>query len=117
MIAQWREEFNDWHYSTQLFLIFVLVNVLDFQTTGILVHLHGYGVEVNPIPRFFMTHFDSILGLLALKTVFLGSLYAAVCYAIRREWYSQDRLVLPLQILTGVFSLVVISNLINIFLS
>ena len=54
-------------HIVSLFVFLVLLNILDYQTTDILVGLTDYSVEANPIYRSMMELFDSSIVIVWIK--------------------------------------------------
>ncbi len=54
-----------------LFLFLVLLNILDYQTTNIMVGLTDFSVEANPVHRLMMEAFDTTNTIIWFKGVTL----------------------------------------------
>lgn len=75
MIKILRRKLYDTHITVQLFFLLILLNYLDFHTTKLLVDIHGFEVEANPILRYIMDITGSVYSILLVKTIaiaFLG---------------------------------------------
>ena len=69
MIKFLRKKFTDSHIGTQLFIILVFLNLLDFQTTKVLVDAQGFSVEANPLLRHVMMISGTVYSILMVKLV------------------------------------------------
>jgi hypothetical protein len=67
--------------TTHWFLVFCLLNVVDYLTTYKLVQIYGPGVEINQILQFLIIH-CSIHSILVVKVVVLMLLYNLICSRI-----------------------------------
>ena len=76
MLTTTRTWFNNLHINTQLMILITGLNIIDFQTTKILVDWYGFETEVNPLMYNAMVYFDSVWGLLVVKVIALSVLWA-----------------------------------------
>ena len=61
-----------------LFVLLVLLNILDYQTTVNLIALTDYDVEANPLLRYTMVQTDSVTSILWVKGIILT--FAAIAF-------------------------------------
>ena len=69
MIKYLRNKFSKAHVGTQLFIILVFLNLLDFQTTKVLVDAQGFQVEANPFLRYLMMISGTVYAILIMKVI------------------------------------------------
>ena len=72
MIRYLKSKFIGSHLGTQLFIILIFLNLLDFQTTKVLVDAQGFQVEANPILRYFMMVSGTVYSILIMKIMAMG---------------------------------------------
>jgi len=75
MLTASRSWFNNLHINTQLMIIITGLNLIDFQTTKILVDRYGFETELNPIMYKAMALADSAWGLLVVKILTVGLMW------------------------------------------
>lgn len=76
MLTVARAWFNGLHINTQLMILITGLNLIDFQTTKILVDQYGFEAEVNPLMYNAMVYFDSVWGILVIKLIVLSVLWS-----------------------------------------
>lgn len=66
------------------FAALVALNLIDFATTGLLVHVYGSSIELNPIVRFAIVHFG-VVGIFLVKAVVLGGVYCVAKLVLGKD--------------------------------
>lgn len=109
-------------HIVSLFVFLVLLNILDYQTTDILIGLTDYSVEANPIHRSAMELFDSSNTIVWIKGTILVLAAFIFRWCLSRA-ESEGRLIevkrMLNAVLTGlcfVYALLVIYNTHGIYL-
>lgn len=78
MFSKTLQWFRGWHVCSQMMLVILLLNIVDFLTTASLVWRFGYGIEVNPVLRSMMEYFDTAWVMLWFKLALFGIAWAAI---------------------------------------
>lgn len=105
------EAFRKSHISTKLLILLILLNIIDFQTTKMLVEVFGYGVERNPAMLWVMQEMGSVYAILLAKIVILGFYaYWHVQLPVSGGIISKNVIKYPLFGLSIVFGVVCILN-------
>lgn len=104
-----------------LFILLVLLNILDYQTTDILVRLTNYSVEANPALRYAMESYGSASVILWIK----GAVLAVSAFIFYWALHRAEKIgrLIPVKRLTNIvlfglcvfYSLVVMHNTYGIY--
>lgn len=106
--------FRTWHLSSQLMLLLVLFNLIDYQTTATLVHMEGFEIEANPFLYHAMVHFDSVYAIVVIKALVLAVFWVCLYLVLRQKAHEDPSknktFVLPLITLNILFASVSVGN-------
>jgi len=92
-------------------LLLILLNIIDFQTTKILVDVFGYTVERNPVMLWAMLTMDSVYAILLAKILILSFYtYWHFKLPISEGTINKNFIKYPLFILSVIFGTVCILN-------
>lgn len=81
MFRYLKSKFTGTHIGTQLFIILIFLNLLDFQTTKVLVDAQGFHVEANPLLRHLMMISGTVYSILMVKLVAMAFFSIWYCKA------------------------------------
>lgn len=109
------EKFRNLHAVEQLLILVALLNILDFQTTKIIIDQLGFGAELNPILRFMMEYFDSVYVILALKVVALTIPALAMYYFRGHPKYNPNKTLATMVLVVIGFWFIVVWNSFIVF--
>lgn len=110
-----RTYINSFNLANYLFLLIVILNVIDFETTYIGITSFG-AIEKNFIVAYLINWFGLTIGILGLKTLVLGHVYYQYFHTEKgKELFKLPRTTYILAALNVLFIAVVVNNLIVLY--
>ena len=111
-----RQQFNDLTLNYQLMVLITLLNLVDFQTTKVLVDRLGFAAEANALLFWAMVTTGTVYAILAVKVVVISFMWWIVSQIKDHHMHiTPERLTLILQVLVVAFLAVASWNYFRIF--
>lgn len=117
ILALVRRKFNNLHLCYQLFIVLFLLNIIDYITTVIMIHNHGFDVEQNPILLYLLYETNTPHIIIIFKLFVLSFVLMLLNVFDDHDNFRKNITIAPLSILTLIYFLVCVGNFTTIILT